>query len=120
MSRLSHCVQDPPAALHRVGRNQREGDHAGNGAAVNPIMYRATLNEDVAPPKLDNSPIQFHVDFAIFYLTTICSGSIFPPSITWRDRKDKYFVEALEASRTSNQGEEGVTTADAITEVDDN
>src|SRR4029453_15589485 len=35
---LTHCIEPPSAPLHGPGRNQHEGDNAGLGAAIDPVV----------------------------------------------------------------------------------
>src|SRR5262249_61118223 len=59
---LSYGVQALPADLHWLGIDKRKSDHTRRSAAVDPIVDRAALHEDVARFQMNDRVVKLHVD----------------------------------------------------------
>jgi len=57
-------VQDLAADLDRLGVDENESDFAGFGAAIDPVVDRAALHDNVARFKMDDGVVHLHVDLA--------------------------------------------------------
>src|SRR5207248_893176 len=61
---LAQRTQRPPAAFHRLRRNQHKSDDARLLPAVHPVVDRSPLYQDVPGAQMDLGALELHVDLA--------------------------------------------------------
>src|SRR6476659_10942434 len=69
--RLADGVKHLTAGGHRLGRHQHEGDDAGRGALVHPVVDGAPLHQHVAGLEVHASAVELHVDLACDHCSVV-------------------------------------------------
>src|SRR5215469_1326691 len=86
---LTLRVEHLAANLDRLGRNQHESDDAGYGAAVDPIVDRASLHQHIAGLEMDGRTVELHVDLARHYDGVVDRvGAVIARARPWSELKN--------------------------------
>src|SRR5262249_25686541 len=117
-------LQHLAAGLNGLGGDQHEGDDARLGAAVDPIVYGAALDDDIAGLEMRHvAGLKLHVDLALHddgiieRVRAVDAGSV--ARLQFEDAKDRAVIMGRAGLPEALIGGAGVVDREAFTGPDD-